>query len=72
MIDFEFLCLWADNSTSWQNTQDLIAGECDAVINDYLWKLQDTGNTESFKMIFDTFVAARDLNKWWETQIQKN
>lgn len=41
MLDFEYLCLWADNTCTWQNTQDLIAGDCIGVINDFLWELHD-------------------------------
>lgn len=70
-MDFIFLCLWHDDTVSWQNTQDLLAGNCDAVINDFLSKLIDNGDTETFKMVFENFKTNKELNDWWETQIQK-
>lgn len=69
LLDFEFLCLWEDNTCTWQSTQDLLAGNSDIVIQDYLLKLQDTGNSESFKIIFDNFATAIQLNNWWKEQM---
>lgn len=52
-LDYAFLCLWEDASLTWKYADDIVAGNSDAIIQDYLLKLQDKDDWLTFETIFD-------------------
>lgn len=69
-LDFEFECKWADGSTTWQCTSDMVQGNCDAVISDYLKQLLKEDFVE-YEIIFNCFYEAKKLQQWWDDQFIK-